>query len=837
MGANYFMRQLKRMEVDIPPERDKRRGSAKPAPKAKKAAGKNRLRTLRTAKNRNELLLEQTIHLCRSLFSSPEERTRIEPLFAKAQNEIEDYPLYRDPLQDAIYPSLIRPITETGFSEFSVRLLTFFYDNHYEFDPSMLEQYVILLAHTGNSEKIFSTRENELKRLDAYVKKRFEGWEHADKEFYHNREQLERLFRKVTVEAEKEAARRRKQAENDAQGRFSRESPHGHETSLPGSVAIDLRNSSLGAGVHLNRERNPRLQISEQDRKIPVEFTAAATIPPFRTFFGRIGLEAFHLACDAQKIHLLKDFDELLCQKAMVGVIPHRHQLEAARRVLTRFRGRAILADEVGLGKTIEAGIIVKEYLLRGMIRRVLILVPPALVGQWQNEMLEKFRLPFETTSDPCFKDNPEEFWDRPLLIASLGIARLDKYFSACQARDYDMVIVDEAHHLRNAATKGHKLVENLKRKFLLLLTATPVQNNLLEIFHLINLLRPGTLGTESEFKSRFLNPKSISEPLDPDRLRELLHTSMIRNTRSFVDVKLPRRYASMCKVTPTIEESKLFARIQAELRRIFQQDAKGKEKFFCANLLEMAGSSVTALCASLERAAGKSALTPELDRALHLARAIGETAKDRQLLELIRKAPDKALVFTKFRDTLQHLGAVLTAAGIPFVVFHGGLSGIERDRAVESFRGETPILLATESGGEGKNLQFCNTIINYDLPWNPMRIEQRIGRLHRIGQTRDVFIFNLCLLGSVEEKILDILEKKINLFELVVGEIDMILGHMKEGDRFEDLILEIWLGSGDDTQRETDFTKLGDQIAKARRVHETVKAVDEALFKDDFEA
>ncbi|MBF0499701.1 MAG: DEAD/DEAH box helicase family protein [Candidatus Riflebacteria bacterium] len=818
------MKQPKQLELAFPPDSGIPNKPPKSAPRGRNTATKTRRASPGRIKNKNEILLDQTICLCRSIFTTTEEKTIIEPLFTNALQDIKNYSPWGDPF-NAVYQALIKHIIETDLSEYSAQLLIFFYSKHFKFDPSMLEQYLILLAHTGNTKQIENSREMEIKKLDHYVMKCFKGWERADSAAIRDRDNLERLFRKMIVEAEKEARRRQEKIKTEARQRLSKRSAFADETLSTSSAAADLINASI------------RLHIPDDAKKVPVQFIAGVTAPPFHTYFGRKGMEAFRLACDAQKIHLLKDFDELLCQKAMIGVFPHRHQLETARRVLTRFRGRAILADEVGLGKTIEAGIIIKEYHLRGMIRRVLILVPPALVGQWYSEMLEKFSLRFETTSDQSFKDNPDEFWDRPLIISSMGIARMDKHFSACQARDYDLVIVDEAHHLRNAATKGHKLVENLKRKFLLLLTATPVQNNLLEIFHLINLLRPGTLGTESEFKSRFLNPKSITEPLDPDRLRELLHTSMIRNTRSFVDVKLPRRYAAMCKVVPSAEESGLFNQIQEELRRIFQQDSKGREKLFCANLLEMAGSSVNALRSALERAAGKGELTPALDVVLRQTHSIKETAKDRQLLELIRKAPDKALVFTKFRDTLQHLSSILDGAGIPFAVFHGGLSGAERDRAVELFRMEAQVLLSTESGGEGKNLQFCNTIINYDLPWNPMRIEQRIGRLHRIGQTRDVFIFNMCLQGSVEEKILDILEKKINLFELVVGEIDMILGHMKEGDRFEDLILEIWLGSGNDAERETDFMRLGDQVAKARRVHETVKAVDETLFKDEFEA
>ncbi|NLI79594.1 MAG: DEAD/DEAH box helicase family protein [Candidatus Riflebacteria bacterium] len=594
----------------------------------------------------------------------------------------------------------------------------------------------------------------------------------------------------------------------------------------------------------------PLLRVPEELRQIPLTVGVVGERPPLAERWGEEGLRAGRVAWSAQRIHLMREFDELLCTDALVGVIPHRHQAETARRILTRFRGRAILADEVGLGKTIEAGLVIKEYLLRGLARRVLILVPPALVSQWQGEMLEKFGLEFATTAAADAREDPGAFWGRPLVLASLGLARLEPHAGRCTAQPWDLVVVDEAHHLRNATSRSHKLVKALPRKFLLLLTATPVQNQLMELFHLINLLQPGTLGTPAEFRARFVQPHKPTEPLDRDQLRALLRTVMIRNTRAFTDVRLPRRFASTIRVEPLPRERDVLHFLGKGLSPLFAA-GDGRFRLSCAALLGQAGSSPMAARPALERFAARdlpvgAGLAPEaataarlaLDSCLAAARELRHSAKDDQLVSLIRQKPgEKVLVFTRFRATLDHVAGVLGRHGIGHAAFHGEMSGPERDRAVGEFRDQVPVLVATESGGEGRNLQFCRTIINYDLPWNPMRIEQRIGRLHRIGQTRDVFIFNFCLRGSLEERMLAILEGKINLFELVVGEMGMILGHLGEEADFEDLLLEAWLASPDEAERDRRFDTLAAEVTRARGAHDRVKAFDEALFQEEFEA
>ena len=162
-------------------------------------------------------------------------------------------------------------------------------------------------------------------------------------------------------------------------------------------------------------------------------------------------------------------------------------------------------------------------------------------------------------------------------------------------------------------------------------------------------------------------------------------------------------------------------------------------------------------------------------------------------------------------------------------------MTGPEKDAAVEAFRDGVSVLLCSESGGEGRNLQFCNTLINFDIPWNPMAIEQRIGRIDRIGQTREVFIFNLVTSGTIEDEVLRILDEKINMFELVVGEVGAILGEIDEQQDFSTLVLEAWLQSTTDAPQ-LAFAALEERLTAARRAYDDVKQLDDALFGDGLE-
>jgi SNF2 family DNA or RNA helicase len=181
-------------------------------------------------------------------------------------------------------------------------------------------------------------------------------------------------------------------------------------------------------------------------------------------------------------------------------------------------------------------------------------------------------------------------------------------------------------------------------------------------------------------------------------------------------------------------------------------------------------------------------------------------------------------------------LEALLSEAGIAFSVFSGNQTAQEKAQAVEVLRQSVPVMLCSEIGGEGHNLQFANTLINFDLPWNPMRIEQRVGRIHRIGQPREVFIFNLCASGSLEEKILRLLQDKVRMFELVVGEVGSILGNLEGGEEFESLVLNLWLQSADGDDLDARFKQLGESLMTAQEQYIKTKELDEALFGDEYE-
>jgi SNF2 family DNA or RNA helicase len=257
-------------------------------------------------------------------------------------------------------------------------------------------------------------------------------------------------------------------------------------------------------------------------------------------------------------------------------------------------------------------------------------------------------------------------------------------------------------------------------------------------------------------------------------------------------------------------------------------------------HLLAEAGSSPAAVEKTLTELAARQELPAahydEIRAIRDLTQSMGDTAKNKTTLKLIRSVDDKIIVFVKYRATLDHLSDVLARHGIGHSVFYGQMPNARKDREIEKFKTDHNVLLTTELGGEGRNLQFCRRMINYDLPWNPMRIEQRIGRIHRIGQTREVLIYNLCAAGTVEDYILDILDRKINMFELVIGEIDMILGRM-QGDRdFSDLVYDIWVGEASEESRKQAFDKLGTRLKRYKTGYEKTRSLDEKLFGENYE-
>ena len=537
------------------------------------------------------------------------------------------------------------------------------------------------------------------------------------------------------------------------------------------------------------------------------------------------------------RLSLAQGFDELLCLPHLRGVDTFWYQLETVRKVLKQFRGRVLLADEVGLGKTIEAGIALKEYLLRGMVESFLVLTPASLVGQWREELDVKFGIACATTHEARLRSNPDGFWNERNLIASLPVARRSEHAARLLERKFDLVIVDEAHHLRDRSSQSYKLVDALNKRFLLLLSATPVQNDLTELYNMLTLLKPGIFKTLKEFRAAHVTPGKPRQPADPQRLRALMRAAMVRNTRALVALKLPRRHATTIRVDGSQGEHAAYQELAAACRQAAATGGAAKNRLALQHLLGAAGSSPAAAAAAVKRFAERNSDAPDWHAMARRWERIGNGGKEAKLLALLRRNPgEKKLVFVHYRDTLNHLADLLSREGIAFARFEGSLSGPEKDGAIEQFRAEVPVLLCTESGGEGRNIQFCNTLVNFDVPWNPMAIEQRIGRIDRIGQQRELFVFNLVTRGTLEEQLLHLLDEKISMFELVVGEVGAILGSLDEDRDFAELMLDAWL-QVTDTGRDEALAALGCRLLEARGQHEGAKALDESLFGEDFEA
>ncbi len=547
----------------------------------------------------------------------------------------------------------------------------------------------------------------------------------------------------------------------------------------------------------------------------------------------------YEVALEGQRIRFRDAFENLICLAHLQHVRSLWYQEETARKVMKTFRGRALLSDEVGLGKTIEASIVLQEYIQRGMVKSALILTPTPLVSQWKEELKTKFNLDFPSTDDPRFGKNNHNLWDQPFILASINQAKSKRNVEAVTRREYDMVIVDEAHHLKNRNTLNWKLVNALKKRFLLLLTATPVENNLMELYNLITLLKPGQLKTASAFRERFMTKGDPTSPQNRARLKELLGQVMIRNTRAVAKVNIPPRFAETIRVEPTASERDLYERIALLVQDINHNCGAGNQ-LLLKNLLAEAGSSPRAVELTLARMLSKKTLSADhlaQVQAIHnLSRSMDNTCKNKILLKLIRSSPGKKIVFVKYLGTQEQITEFLDWEKIPYALFHGGMTNQTKDEQIQLFRESRDILVTTEIGGEGRNLQFCHQMINYDLPWNPMKIEQRIGRIHRIGQENEVRIFNLCAMGSIEDYILEVLDRKINMFEMVIGEIDMVLGRVSGEKDFADRVYDIWLRSASPAERQKGFARLATQLKRSKTQYKTTQALDEKLFGENYE-
>lgn len=541
--------------------------------------------------------------------------------------------------------------------------------------------------------------------------------------------------------------------------------------------------------------------------------------------------QAFCLCFKAEQLAARPGFEKLLCLEHLKdrwhksGVIPYGHQIGALRRAVGPMRGRAILADEVGLGKTIEAGMIISEYILQGLAKRVLILTPASLCRQWQYEMQDKFGLRFMPASRP-------EDWARlDLVLASIDTAKRPENAEVLFGLDFDILVVDEAHKLKNNETKNYGLVSGIRKKFFLLLTATPLQNNLKELYNLITLLRPGQLGSYRAFRKHFVEDDRT--PKDVPNLRKLLGEVVIRNRRAQTAVAFTQRYVENVQVELSAEERALYKRVEAFIRSDYHRSfsAAGHLLSLITLQREICSSSfAAALTIAKMMNEAEPARLEELATLFELSRQVKENAKMRAVEEILSRADEKAIIFTEFIATQQYIMGRLARLGYRSLAFDGRCSTSKKEWTKSLFKDNPSVkaLVSTETGGEGINLQFCRTMINYDLPWNPMRIEQRIGRIHRLGQTRDVLIYNVYTQDTIEEHVLKLLADKINLFQTVLGSLDSIIDMLGKGS-FEQQLFEAMVASEDPPANGID--RLGDRFAEAIAAKKKEETLDRLLF------
>jgi SNF2 family DNA or RNA helicase len=463
------------------------------------------------------------------------------------------------------------------------------------------------------------------------------------------------------------------------------------------------------------------------------------------------------------------------------------YQKEGAVKIIRDLNCTALLADEVGLGKTITAGMVIKESIVRGFAKNVLILVPPSLVDQWKAELKEKFNLDFSIIEN-------ENSWDN----AELAIASIDRVkscnrktgkFNHYKAHQipWDLLIFDEGHKLKARRTVRWTFVDKLQKKRFLILTATPFQNDLIELYNLMHLLKRGHLGTIKEFKKKFMNRGNKRYPLNPKELRKKLEEIMVRRKRSQTGINYKKRIPKIISVQLTQKEKEIYD-ATCEMLKTQYFSANGESingKLIIFAILPKVTSSSKSAKESLLRIIDDEKYhekTRDIAKKILLEyESIGVDSKMKKLVEIVEKIKkenpkDQILIYTRHPSTLEYIIENLKHLNLKIIEFVGGLEREERTRRVKEFREGADILISTDTGAEGLNFQFCKNLINYDLPWNPMSVEQRIGRLDRIGQKNDISIYSLATKDTLEEHVVDLIINKMCCIGLVIGELPIIL-------------------------------------------------------------
>lgn len=526
--------------------------------------------------------------------------------------------------------------------------------------------------------------------------------------------------------------------------------------------------------------------------------------------------ELFNMAYETEKILSVPDFLGLQAPKFLPNLTPLQHQIEVAETVIEKMNGKAILADEVGLGKTIEAGLILKEYMIRGLVKKALILVPSSLISQWVQELNQKFFIPAVGHRKSYVIEQCD------VVVTSIDTAKREPHRKAIMEQEYDFIIIDEAHRLKNNKTKNYEFVQNLKKRFCLLLTATPIQNEVYEIFNLISLLKPGHLGNVEEFQEKYKAKKQSLE--NDEKLKELVSKVMVRNRRGDTGIEWTKRNVQTINIDFNEQEKELYETINA-LRK--NPHVPLNSAFSMITLQREACSSREAVFFTIQKMAEKfrenEVFVSLIETIAQKINKIEKNSKAEKVYELIEKKNEKFIIFTEYRATQMYLQWYLQKKGLKVVTFNGKFKRSKRDWMRQLFEEHAQVLIATEAGGEGINLQFCNNVINYDLPWNPMRLEQRIGRVHRLGQKEDVNIYNFAINETIEEHVLELLYKKIGLFEKVIGELDDILSKL-EIKNIEEMIKDIIENSSSEGEIKIKMDNLQSYINMQQNIKEVAQ-------------
>lgn len=483
---------------------------------------------------------------------------------------------------------------------------------------------------------------------------------------------------------------------------------------------------------------------------------------------------------------------------------PYAHQIQ---NLITFCRRApvALLADDVGLGKTISAGLILSELMVRRKVERALVVAPKLLLPQWQEELAVKFNIAADTASGANLKNAVRG--RMPVVITTYHSAR--NYLDDLRHAGFDMIIMDEAHKLRNLhgthtppkfAVGIRKALADRWFKYALMLTATPIQNRLWDLYSLVDLLTAARgienpLGSPPIFKGQYIADSQGVEIKRGMReeFRRHISSCIVRTRRGDAKLLFPDRRVETYRVNATICESKLIGIVGA----LFRDGGRKINGLAQSSIGQALMSSPQALLAQLQNMQMRGTIPvgvfQEVEEVVGDSPASGKLKGLLNLVEeLKQKRPDdwRVVVFTSRKVTQQVIGDALKDAGIPVGFIQGGRAQ-QNERAIRDFR-ETPpgvrVLVSTDAGAEGVNLQVANVLVNFDLPWNPMVLEQRIGRIQRLASTHaEVVILNLVLAGSVEEKVVLRLSSKLQAISESLGDIEAILESMGSGDSEKD--------------------------------------------------